>query len=102
MVCLVGKTVLTPEPVQLRTILGVAVSDNVSAMAAADNEDLPQFMIGQVPPVAFDVSVAGFEYHVTALTIVDSVENRLVSFVHPALSQSVGNRLQISQGPVCT
>src|SRR6266849_10974237 len=46
MVCLVGKTVLAPETVQLGTVLGVAVGDNVSAVAAADNEDLSQFMVG--------------------------------------------------------
>lgn len=96
MVGLVGKTVLTPETVQLGTILGVAVGDNVSAVAAADNEDLSQFMVGQVLPVAFDVGVAWFEYHVAAFTVVDRVEDRLVAFVYPSLGQSANNRLKIN------
>ena len=61
---------------------------------AADDEDFSQFMVGQIPSVAFDVSVAGFEYHVTALTVVDRVENRLVTLVYPALCQSFSNSLQ--------
>ncbi len=93
MVCLIGKTVLAPETVQLGTVLGVAVGDNVSAVAAADNEDLSQFMVGQCLPVAFDIRVTRFEYHVAAFTVVDRVEDRLVAFVYPSFGQSANNRL---------
>jgi hypothetical protein len=96
MVGLVGKTVLTPKPVQLGTVLGVAVSDYVSAVAAADNEDLTQLVVGEILPVTFDICVAGFQYHVAAFAIVDRVENCLVAFVYPALSQRLGNRLLIN------
>ena len=50
-------------------------------------------MVGQVLPVAFDIRVTRFEYHVAAFTVVDRVEDRLVAFVYPSLSQSANNRL---------
>jgi|GEM_PF-6047428 len=84
---LVGKAILTPKPIELGTILSIAVGNNVSAMAAPDDEDLSQFMVRKVLPVAFDISVSGFENHVAAFTIIDGFKNRLVALVYPALSQ---------------
>ena len=40
-----GYAVLAPELIPLRTILGVAVRHDVSALLASDGEDLPHLMM---------------------------------------------------------
>ena len=80
---------LTPEPVSLRAILGMAVGYNVSATVAAHDEDLPHLMMRKLFFVLFYVSVAGFQHHVAALTVVDHFENCLVPLVYPVLSHNI-------------
>ena len=41
-----GDTVLTPELVSLRAVLGMAICDDVSAAFAADDEYLPHLVVG--------------------------------------------------------
>ena len=55
-----GDTVFAPELVSLGAVLGVAVGYNVSAEAAADNENFPHFVMWKFFLVTFHVSVAGF------------------------------------------
>ena len=81
-----SNTVFAPELVSLGTVLGVAVGHNVSAEAAADDEDFTHLVVGSIFLVAFYVSVAGFEYHVATLTVVDRFEDCLVTFTYPVLS----------------
>ena len=42
-----GETVLAPELVLLGAVLGMAVSDDVSAVTATDDEDLAHLVIGK-------------------------------------------------------
>ena len=81
--------VLAPELVSLRAVLGVAVSYYVSAISAANDEDFTHLVMWKLLPVTLYVAVAGFEYHVAILTVVDCFENCLVSVVYPVLSHDV-------------
>jgi hypothetical protein len=83
-----GDAVLTPELVSLGAVLGVAVGYNVSAVPAADDEDFPHFVMGEFFLVPLYVVVAGFQYHIAVLAVVDCFEDCLVSFVYPALSHA--------------
>lgn len=63
--------VLAPELVSLRAVLGVAIGHDVSTEAASDDEDFPHFVIWKVPLVPLHLVVAGVQYHVAVLTVVD-------------------------------
>ena len=43
-----GDAVLAPELVSLWAVLGVAVGDDVSAVTAADDEDLAHLVMGKL------------------------------------------------------
>jgi hypothetical protein len=96
----IHKAILAPELVSRGAVLRVAVCYDVSAEAAMDDEDFPQLVVREVLPVTLNVSIASFQYHVTAFTVIDRVKNCLVTFVHPALRQIVRNRLRINQSLV--
>lgn len=81
----INQAILAPEPVELGAVLGVAVGDYFSTMAAANDEHPPQLVAGEVFLVALDIQIARFEYHVTAFTVVYRVEDRLVTLVYPVL-----------------
>jgi len=66
-----GEAGFAPELVYLRAILGVAVGYSVSATAAADDEDFPHLVMGEFLFVLIYVAVAGFQYHVAVLTVID-------------------------------
>jgi hypothetical protein len=97
----IHKAILAPELVSRGAVPDVAVCYDVSAEAATDDEDFPQLVVREILHVAFDIHVAGFEYHVTAFAIVDRVENRLVAFVYPALCQSLANRSRSTRSCLC-
>jgi hypothetical protein len=78
--------VLAPELVPFRAVLSMAVGYNVPAAAAANDEDLPHFMMGKFSLVPFYVTVIWVQYHVAVLTVIDCFENCLVALVHPVLS----------------
>jgi hypothetical protein len=82
------QTIFAPELVSFWAVLGVAVSYNVSAVSASDDEDFPHFVVGEVFLVSLDIHIARVEYHVTAFTVVDRVKDRPVPLVYPALSHS--------------
>jgi hypothetical protein len=82
------QTILAPELVSFRAVLGVTVGYYVSAVSASDDEDFPHSVVGEVFLVALDIHIARFEYHVTAFTVVDRVKDRPVPLVYPALSHS--------------
>ncbi len=84
-----GNAVLAPELVSLGAILSVAVGYNVSAETAANDEDFPHLVMWKFFLVPLYVAVAGFQYHVAILTVVDCFENCLVSVVYPVLSHDV-------------
>jgi len=86
-----GDAVLTPELVSLGTVLGVAVGHYVSAAPTADDEDFSHLVMWKVFLVPFYVIVAGFQYHVAVLTIVDGFENCLVPILYPVLSHDKGD-----------
>src|SRR5207245_2532780 len=81
-----GDAVLTPELVSLGTVLGVAVGHYVSAARTADDEDFSHLVMWKVFLVPFYVIVAGFQYHVAVLTVVDCFEDCFVPFVYPVFS----------------
>lgn len=81
-----GDAVLTPELVSLGTVLGVVVGYYVSAAPTADDEDFPHLVMWKVFLVPFYVIVAGFQYHVAVLTVVDCFEDCFVPFVYPVFS----------------
>ena len=81
-----GNAVLAPELVSLGAVLGVAVGYNVSAVSAANDEDFPHLVMWKVFLVPFYVIVAGFQYHVAVLTVVDGFEDCFVPFVYTVFS----------------
>ena len=85
-----SDAVLTPELVSLGTILRMTVGYNVSAVPTADDEDLPHLVMWKVFLVPVYVIVAGFQYHVAVLTVVDCFEDCFVPFVYPVFSHRSG------------
>ncbi len=85
-----SDAVLTPELVSLGTVLGVAVGYYVSAVPTADDEDFPHLVMWKVFLVPFYVTVAGVQYHVAVLTVVDCFEDCFVPFVYPVFSHGSG------------
>jgi hypothetical protein len=85
----IHKAILAPELVSRGAVLGVAVCYDVSAEAAADDEDFPHFVMGKFLLVSLYLAVARFQYGVAVLTIVDCFENCFVPFVYPILSHGV-------------
>ena len=83
----IRNAILAPELVILGVVLGVAVCDDVSAVAAADYQNLPDLMAGEVVLVPFNVRIARLKNHVAAFTIVDRVQYCSVTLVDPALGQ---------------
>ena len=80
-----GDAVLAPELVSLRAVLGVAVGDDVSAMTAADDEDLAHLVIGKFFLVLLHFVVSRVENYVAVLAIVDCFKDSLVAIVDPVL-----------------
>ena len=76
-----GDAVPAPELVSFGAVLGVAVGDYVSAVAAADYEDLPQLMVRKLFLVSLDIHVTRFENHVTTFTVVDRVKDCSIALV---------------------
>jgi hypothetical protein len=85
----ISKAVLAPELVSFGAVLGLAVSYDVSAEAATDDEDFPHFAMGKLFLVSLYLTVARFQYRVAILTIIDGFENCLVPFVCPTLSHGL-------------
>ncbi len=86
----IHEAILAPELVSRGTILGVAVGYYVSAVPTADDEDFPHLVMWKVFLVPFYVAVAGFQYHVAVLTVVDCFEDCFVPFVYPVFSHGSG------------
>src|SRR6266702_6864114 len=82
----IHEAILAPELVSFGAVLGVAVGYYVSAVPTADDEDFPHLVMWKVFLVPFYLIVAGFQYHVAVLTVVDCFEDCFVPFVYPVFS----------------
>ncbi len=69
----IGNTVLAPELVLLRTILGVGIGDYVSAPSTAEAHDSLHLVMWKVCFMALDLLLSDLNDHIACFTIIDGI-----------------------------